>query len=81
MLGVEEKRRIWLIICDQTKQSSQRIFNRCAAVVRHGGAGTSQTATRSGCPSVVVPFMDEQLFWARQLQALGVAGKPLPAKK
>jgi hypothetical protein len=25
-------------------------------------------------------FMDEQLFWARQLQSLGLAGKPLPAK-
>jgi len=25
--------------------------------------------------------MDEQLYWAKQLQALGLAGKPLPAKK
>ena len=25
--------------------------------------------------------MDEQLFWAKQLQALGLAGKPLLAKK
>jgi UDP:flavonoid glycosyltransferase YjiC (YdhE family) len=25
--------------------------------------------------------MDEQLFWARQLQNLGLAGDPLPAKK
>jgi sterol 3beta-glucosyltransferase len=25
--------------------------------------------------------MDEQLFWAGQLQLLGLAGKPLPAKK
>jgi UDP:flavonoid glycosyltransferase YjiC (YdhE family) len=59
----------------------QPLFKHCAAVVHHGGAGTTHAATRSGCPSVVVPFMDEQLFWARQLQALGLAGKPLPAKK
>jgi len=59
----------------------QPLFNRCAVVVHHGGAGTTHAATRSGCPSVVVPFMDEQLFWARQLQKLGLAGKPLPAKK
>jgi sterol 3beta-glucosyltransferase len=59
----------------------QPLFKYCAAVVHHGGAGTSHAATRSGCPSVVVPFMDEQLFWARQLQALGLAGKPLPAKE
>lgn len=59
----------------------QPLFKHCAAIVHHGGAGTTHAATRSGCPSVVVPFMDEQLFWARQLQALGLAGKPLPAKK
>lgn len=59
----------------------QPLFKHCAAVVHHGGAGTTHAATRSGCPSVVVPFMDEQLFWARQLQTLGLAGKPLPAKK
>jgi sterol 3beta-glucosyltransferase len=58
----------------------QPLFKQCAAVVHHGGAGTTHAATRSGCPSVVVPFMDEQLFWARQLQSLGLAGKPLPAK-
>lgn len=59
----------------------QPLFKHCAAVVHHGGAGTTHAATRSGCPSVVAPFMDEQLFWAKQLQALGLAGKPLPAKK
>ncbi|MBL6985622.1 MAG: glycosyltransferase family 1 protein [Methylobacter sp.] len=59
----------------------QPLFKRCTAIVHHGGAGTTHSATRSGCPSVVVPFMDEQLFWARQLQSLGLAGKPLPAKK
>lgn len=58
----------------------QPLFKQCAAIVHHGGAGTTHAATRSGCPSVVVPFMDEQLFWARQLQSLGLAGKPLPAK-
>jgi sterol 3beta-glucosyltransferase len=59
----------------------QPLFKRCAAIVHHGGAGTTHAATLSGCPSVVVPFMDEQLFWAGQLQLLGLAGKPLPAKK
>jgi sterol 3beta-glucosyltransferase len=59
----------------------QPLFKHCVAIIHHGGAGTTHAATRSGCPSVVVPFMDEQLFWARQLQSLGLAGKPLPAKK
>jgi sterol 3beta-glucosyltransferase len=59
----------------------QPLFKHCVAIIHHGGAGTTHAATRSGCPSVVVPFMDEQLFWARQLQSLGLAGNPLPAKK
>ncbi len=59
----------------------QPVFKRCAAVVHHGGAGTTQSAALSGCPSIVVPFMDEQLFWACHLQQMGIAGKPLPAKK
>ncbi len=58
----------------------QPLFKHCAAVVHHGGAGTTQSAVRSGCPSIVVPFMDEQLFWGRQLQGLGLAGKPLLAR-
>jgi len=58
----------------------QPLFKQCAAIVHHGGAGTTHAAALSGCPSVVVPFMDEQLFWAQQLQLLGLAGKPLPAK-
>lgn len=59
----------------------QPLFRHCATVVHHGGAGTTQSALRSGCPSIVVPFMDEQLFWGRQLQDLGLAGAPLPARK
>jgi UDP:flavonoid glycosyltransferase YjiC (YdhE family) len=63
------------------KHPHQKVFEHCAAVVHHGGAGTSHASTRAGCPSIVVPFMDEQLYWAKQLQTLGLAGKPLPAKK
>ncbi len=58
----------------------QNLFKHCAAVVHHGGAGTTHSATLSGCPSIVVPFMDEQLFWARALQKLNIAGKAIPAK-
>lgn len=57
------------------------VFQRCAAVVHHGGAGTSQTATLNGCPSIVVPFMDEQLFWGQQLYQAGLAAKPIPVKQ
>lgn len=58
----------------------QALFQHCVAVVHHGGAGTSHAATLSGCPSIVMPFMDEQLFWGCQLQRVGLAPAPLPAK-
>lgn len=57
------------------------VFARCAAVIHHGGAGTTQTATRAGLPSVVVSFMEEQMFWGRQLHRLGLAPEPWPARR
>lgn len=53
------------------------IFPRCAAVVHHGGAGTTQSATLAGRPSVVVANIAEQEHWGQELQRLGIAGKPL----
>lgn len=53
------------------------IFPRCAAVVHHGGAGTTHQATRSGCPSVVVAHVIDQFFWAQTLHRIGVAPRPL----
>jgi UDP:flavonoid glycosyltransferase YjiC (YdhE family) len=63
------------------KHPHQPVFKHCAAVVHHGGAGTTHAATRAGCPSIAIPFMDEQMFWGRRLHQLGLAVKPLPAKK
>lgn len=53
------------------------IFPHCAAVVHHGGAGTTQTATLCGCPSVVVAHISDQFFWGAELKRLGVASKRL----
>jgi UDP:flavonoid glycosyltransferase YjiC (YdhE family) len=44
-----------------------------AAMVHHGGAGTTQAACLAGRPSVVVPFLGDQTFWAGRLKALGIA--------
>ncbi|MFN8851192.1 MAG: glycosyltransferase [Inhella sp.] len=53
------------------------VFPRCAAVLHHGGAGTSQAALRAGVPSVVLAYTAEQELWGRELQRLGVAGPPI----
>jgi vancomycin aglycone glucosyltransferase len=50
----------------------QVLFGRVAAVVHHGGAGTTTTATRSGAPQVVVPQATDQPYWASRVAALGV---------
>ena len=53
------------------------LFERVAAVVHPGGAGTSAASLRAGVPSVVVPGFADQFFWARRLRELGVAPPPL----
>ncbi|MBV8635253.1 MAG: hypothetical protein JO002_12235 [Burkholderiaceae bacterium] len=53
------------------------VFPQCSAVVHHGGAGTTQSATLAGKPSIVVAHISEQEHWGRELQRLGIAGKPL----
>ncbi|MEU0793364.1 glycosyltransferase [Amycolatopsis sp. NPDC005961] len=48
----------------------QRLFGRLAAVVHHGGAGTTQTAARAGVPQVVVPIrLADNPYWAGQVAA------------
>ncbi|MCC7052798.1 MAG: glycosyltransferase family 1 protein [Gemmatimonadaceae bacterium] len=50
---------------------------RCAAVVHHGGAGTTGAGVRSGVPSLVVPLGFDQQFWGSRLHALGVSPPPI----
>jgi UDP:flavonoid glycosyltransferase YjiC (YdhE family) len=56
------------------------LFPRMAAVVHHGGAGTTGTALQSGVPSVVVPSFADQFFWGEQVARLGV-GVSLPRQR
>jgi UDP:flavonoid glycosyltransferase YjiC (YdhE family) len=56
------------------------LFPRAAAVVHHGGAGTTHAVVAAGVPSVAVPHVGDQPFWARQLHRLGVAPGPLDVR-
>src|ERR1700678_849710 len=49
------------------------LFPRTAAVIHHGGSGTSHSAARAGVPSIVIPFAGDQFFWAERLRLAGVA--------
>ena len=50
----------------------QALFSRVAAVVHHGGAGTTTTATLAGTPQVVIPQAADQPYWASRVAALGI---------
>lgn len=55
------------------------LFPQMAAVIHHGGSGTTHSALRTGKPSIVIPFAGDQSFWAGRLRRLGVAAPALPA--
>jgi UDP:flavonoid glycosyltransferase YjiC (YdhE family) len=57
-----------------------KVFPRCAMVVHHGGAGTTQSTLLAGRPSIVVAHIADQFFWGSELERLGVAGKTLRRK-
>ncbi|MER5968862.1 glycosyltransferase [Streptomyces sp. NPDC002055] len=52
--------------------NQQELFRRVAAVVHHGGAGTTATAARAGAPQVVLPQATDQPYWARRVAGLGI---------
>ncbi|MEO8621335.1 MAG: glycosyltransferase, partial [bacterium] len=58
------------IAIDEVNQ--QALFKRVAAVVHHGGAGTTSVAALSGAPQVVVPQMYDQPYWAQRVDELGI---------
>ncbi|WP_225997522.1 glycosyltransferase [Myceligenerans pegani] len=57
------------------------LFPRVAAVVHHGGAGTTAAALRAGKPSVICPFIIDQFFWGGRVAELGAGSAPVPQKK
>ncbi|MBW4473912.1 MAG: glycosyltransferase [Stenomitos rutilans HA7619-LM2] len=57
------------------------LFPRVAAVVHHGGAGTTAAGLRAGVPAIVTPFFGDQGFWGQRIAALGVGTKPIPRRQ
>ena len=57
------------------------LLPRVAAVVHHGGAGTTAAGIRAGIPSVLIPILGDQLFWGQRVADLGVGVRPIPRKK
>lgn len=60
--------------------SHAALFPRMAAVVHHGGAGTTAMAARAGKPQVIVPHLLDQFHWARRIERAGLGPAGLPSK-
>lgn len=57
------------------------LFPRMAAVIHHGGAGTTALGLRAGVPSIIIPFFADQPFWGYHVAKLGVGPEPIPRRK
>ncbi len=57
------------------------LFPRMAAVVHHGGAGTTGAGLTAGVPSIVIPFFGDQPFWGKRVAELGVGPAPIPRQQ
>lgn len=57
------------------------LFPKMAAVIHHGGSGTTASGMRAGVPTVIVPHQGDQSFWGRTVQSLKVGTAPIPRKK
>ena len=48
------------------------IFPHCAAIIHHGGAGTTHSAARSGKPQMAAPLILDQFYWANRIKETGI---------
>jgi len=79
-LGLVDREADCIAIGDVNQQA---LFPRVAAVVHHGGAGTTATAARAGVPQVVAPMFGDQFYWASRVRALEIGASvanPLTAE-
>jgi sterol 3beta-glucosyltransferase len=57
------------------------LFPRMAAVVHHGGAGTTAAGFRAGVPSIILPYGNDQFAWGQRAFELGVGPRPVSQKR
>lgn len=68
-----------IFVCDFVPH--EWLFPQMAAVVHHGGASTTAAGLRAGVPSLVVPFIGDQLSWGQRVANLGVGPAPISYKE
>lgn len=61
--------------------SHGRLFPQMAAIVHHGGAGTTTTSARSGVAQVIVPHLMDQFHFCSRVTRLGLGPPPVQRTK
>jgi UDP:flavonoid glycosyltransferase YjiC (YdhE family) len=57
------------------------LLEHASGIVHHGGAGTTAAGLRAGIPSLIIPHIIDQFYWARRVEALGAGPVPIPRPK
>jgi sterol 3beta-glucosyltransferase len=57
------------------------LLPRTAAVVHHGGAGTTAAGIRAGIPSILIPIGADQRLWAYRVETLKIGPCPIPRSR
>lgn len=68
-------------VCVIDSAPHEWLFPKMAAVVHHGGAGTTAEGLRAGKPTLVCPTsVNDQAFWGRRVFEAGAGPRPLPQR-
>jgi UDP:flavonoid glycosyltransferase YjiC (YdhE family) len=54
-----------------------KLFVKMAAIVHHGGSGTTHTAALNGAPQVIIPHVFDQYYWGERVARLKIGPQPL----
>lgn len=68
-------------ICQIEAAPHDWLFPQVAAVVHHGGSGTTAAGLRAGKPTIICPFIADQPFWGKVVYEHGVGPQPIPQRK
>jgi len=54
-----------------------KLFPHMAALIHHGGAGTTASSAISGVPQIIVPHLLDQYYWGHQVYRSHLGPKPI----
>ncbi|KAH7349176.1 hypothetical protein BKA66DRAFT_447158 [Pyrenochaeta sp. MPI-SDFR-AT-0127] len=71
----------WSNLGDKGNLTKISCLLHVAAVVHHGGAGTTACGLKNGRPTTIVPFFGDQPFWGKMVAAAGAGPMPIPQRE